>query len=431
MSTYAILSLVLVIVAIILGWKWNINIGATALMFAYIVGTFMMGIKPSVLRGYFPVNMVFTLSTVTFFYGFAAQNGTMTWLAQKVTHASAKHPIASPIVVFFAELVLGMISGPDSAVVFMGPILYGVAREMGLSLTYTTVLIASGCSAGGLFLYGQGGAVIAGIMEGLGLAEDVITSYGWVICLAEIVVFFIIFMGAYFIFKVYKVKEYNYKEPEPLNRQQKLTLTLIFIEMLYIFVPLLLNIFLKNDALKAWTGKFNIAFICASFGVIASILKCGDGKRIVKTFIPWSTIFMLIGVTILMGVATEAGMVDLLAGLLASLNNKHVIFLVLGLIAAIMSCFSGATTVVCPMLFPVALELYPKIGLKSPVMLLACIAVCAMTTGSTSPFSTGGALVISTPGADLQDEVFKKMIKIFVISVPVAAFLFFLASFLV
>ena len=140
---------------------------------------------------------------------------------------------------------------------------------------------------------------------------------------------------------------------------------------------------------------------------------------------------MLSGVTILMAVAKEAGMVEMLAEVVMTINNKHLIFFILGLFAAIMSSFSGATTVVCPMLFPVAMAIYEPLGLSSPAMLLADIAVCAMVTGSMSPFSTGGALALSTAGPDIQDTVFKKMVINFVIGVPAAAVMFLIISFFV
>lgn len=431
MSTYAILALVLVIVAIVMGFKWNINIGATCLLFAYIVGTFIMGIAPRTLIGYFPTNMIFTLSTVTFFYGFAAKNGTMQWLAQTVTYASRNHPILSPFVVFLATAVLGMISGPDAAMIFMGPILFGVAVEMGISLQYAALWICCSTSAGGLFLYGQGGAVINGIIDGLGVEAETGIAYSWAICGMEFLCFFIMYTIFFFVFKIYKMGKYSYDPPKALTRDQKLTLLLIVLEFAYVLIPTILKLFVTNAFITAWSSKINIGFICAGFGTIAAILKLGDAKSVVKTFIPWTTIFMLTGVTILMGVAREAGMVELLANLVLALNNKHLIFFALGLISAIMSMFSGATTVVCPMLFPVAMAIYEPLGMSSPVMLLACIAVCAMSTGSMSPFSTGGALVLSVAGPEISDTVFKKMITNFVIAAPSFAVMFLIISFLV
>lgn len=430
-TTYAILALVLVVVAIILGFKWNINIGATCLLFAYVLGVFVMGISPRDLIAEFPVNMVFTLSAVTFFYGFAAKNGTMQWLAQSFTYASRNHPVISPFVVFVSTMLLGMISGPDAAEVFMGPILFGVAIEMGLSLQYTVLLICCSASAGGLFLYGQGGAVIHGIIEGLGVEYNTGILYSWIICGMEMLCFFIFFLIVYLVFRVYKVEKYAYEPPKPLTREQKLTLLLIGLEFLYVLLPTLLKFFINSSFLEAWNAKINIGFVCAGFATIAAILKLGDGKNVVKTFVPWSTIFMLSGVTILMAVAKEAGMVEMLAEVVMTINNKHIIFFVLGLFAAIMSSFSGATTVVCPMLFPVAMAIYEPMGMSSPAMLLADIAVCAMVTGSMSPFSTGGALALSTAGPDIQDTVFKKMVINFIIGVPAAAVMFLIISFFV
>ena len=79
MSNEAIYGLVLaaVIIAILINWRLKINLGLVCLVFAYIIGCIVMGIRARDVVNYTPVSIVFQLAALTFFFSFPHQNGTL------------------------------------------------------------------------------------------------------------------------------------------------------------------------------------------------------------------------------------------------------------------------------------------------------------------------------------------------------------------
>ena len=58
--------------AIFLGYKTKINTGLFCIVFAYIIGCFVMGLKPKQVIGYWPTSTMFVILSVSLFYNFAA-----------------------------------------------------------------------------------------------------------------------------------------------------------------------------------------------------------------------------------------------------------------------------------------------------------------------------------------------------------------------
>ena len=56
--------------AIFLGYKTKINTGLFCIVFAYIIGCFVMGLKPKQVIGYWPTSTMFVILSVSLFYNF-------------------------------------------------------------------------------------------------------------------------------------------------------------------------------------------------------------------------------------------------------------------------------------------------------------------------------------------------------------------------
>ena len=68
-SIIIILSIAL---AIFLGYRTKINTGLFCIVFAYIIGCFVMGLKPKQIIGFWPTSTMFVILSVSLFYNFAA-----------------------------------------------------------------------------------------------------------------------------------------------------------------------------------------------------------------------------------------------------------------------------------------------------------------------------------------------------------------------
>ena len=141
--------------------------------------------------------------------------------------------------------------------------------------------------------------------------------------------------------------------------------------------------------------------------LLCAALKLGDEKKIIKNHIPWNTIVMVGGISMLMGVATVAGAVEFLSNWVSTSIPTFLVPGILVFIAGGMSFFSGAVTVVVPMLVPMVPSLSATTGLN-PVLLISCILIGSCCTGL-SPFSTGGSLLLSgVKDEQLRDKIFYK-----------------------
>lgn len=70
-----------IILAIALGYKTKINTGLFGMVFAYLIGTFMMGLKPGDVIKMWPISIFFVIFSISLFYNFAIGNGTLEKLA--------------------------------------------------------------------------------------------------------------------------------------------------------------------------------------------------------------------------------------------------------------------------------------------------------------------------------------------------------------
>ena len=99
MSTANIIILLSIVVAVALGYKLKINIGLFAIAFAFLLGCFLAGFSPSKVMNEWPLKLFFQMFTVTFFYAFAQQNGTLELIARNLVYSVRRIPWLIPIVI--------------------------------------------------------------------------------------------------------------------------------------------------------------------------------------------------------------------------------------------------------------------------------------------------------------------------------------------
>ena len=150
------------------------------------------------------------------------------------------------------------------------------------------------------------------------------------------------------------------------------------------------------------------------FAAILSVfLKLGDEREVIRK-IPMNTLILIAGMSMLLGVAKDAGMTDAIANIMSNSIPKALVPASLVGFAAFLSFFSSGTGVVCPLLYPMVEGLAANLGLN-PVMLFSCIFIGAMSS-SVSPFSTGGAMTIAgCPDMKVKDQLSTWMIPVAVL----------------
>ena len=123
-----------IVVTIALGYKTKINTGLFGMIFAYIIGTFALGLKPAEVIKMWPVSIFFVILAISLFYNFAISNGTLEVLSQHMMYRTRSFPKMLPLVIFFAATIIAALGAGFFAVMaFFGPITIILCRKTGLS----------------------------------------------------------------------------------------------------------------------------------------------------------------------------------------------------------------------------------------------------------------------------------------------------------
>ena len=107
-----VISLVLLLLAIILGFFRKTNVGLVSLLFALILGRLAGMNDASILKGFNP-NLFIKLMGVTFLFIVLTVNGTITLLAKKIVSLAGRNNFLIPILIYLMGAGLTM-CGPGS-----------------------------------------------------------------------------------------------------------------------------------------------------------------------------------------------------------------------------------------------------------------------------------------------------------------------------
>lgn len=381
-----------IIVAVVVGTKTKCNIGIAGLTLAFLIGTILMNKSITDVIGYFPYKLLFTMMVVTFFYGYASENGAIQGIASRLIYAARKKPQLLPIALYVATFIVSALgAGAAATPVFMSPIAFTLAGEMGFNPMLALLAVFLGSLGGGIQAWTSTGVMFRGIAANTlpeEQASSVIWSYGLTLVFAATAFFLIM----YFVFKGYKVTSANIEKPAPFNKDQKITLGIIFAMMVLIVVPVFCNMFLPNPVTKWFAAKFDIQVLSVIGVVVCSALNLAKTADVVKNKIPWTTIIMICGMSTLIGLAVDMGVADVIGGWLGGSIPKILILPMIALLAGLLSFVTTGPAVIFPLFIPMFPALADATGISAVAMTIALFA----GTGATgmSPFSQGGSMAL-------------------------------------
>lgn len=405
-----ILFLCAIILAIALGYRTKINTGFFGIVFAYIIGTFYLGIKPGDIIKMWPISIFFVILAISLFYNFAMTNGTLEKLAQHMLYRTRKVPKLLPFAIFIAATILAALGAGFFAVMaFFTPITMLLCRKTGLSPLIGALAVNYGALCGNNFMISPGGVVFIGLMNQAGY-EAVSYGFEFQIFLASFVVPIVV-LSLLILFNTRKKGNADVVEislPEAFNAVQKKTLALVVSMIVVVLIfPILHIIFPQVGLIKTLDKAIDVGLVAVVFAVLALLMNLGDEKEVIKK-VPWGTLIMICGVGMLISVAIKAGTVKLIAGFVTDTIPAPVVPIVMAAIGGFMSFFSSTMGVVTPALFPLVPNLAEASGIDAAV-LFSAIVIGAQAT-AISPFSSGGSLVLSTVSEEERVDMFGKLI---------------------
>ena len=410
--------------AIFLGYKTKINTGLFCIVFAYIIGCFVMGLKPKQVIGYWPTSTMFVILSVSLFYNFAAINGTLEKISGALLYTCRTFPGLLPYALLAVAIILSVMGATYFTVLaFLAPITLVICDESKMDKLTGAVAINCGALAGGNFPTSNLGVIFRGLADTAFEASPDVTAvetFGMEMKIFLFSVLFSLILVTIFRFGFKENrnigKGVTFKKPDAFTKDQKTTLTLMMLMMVIVLIfPLLQVLMPGNSAIKYISSKVDVGLVAIIFAVIALLLKLAPQKEAMAR-IPWNTIVMIAGAGMLIAVAVEAGTIDELSTWIGSNVPKPLVPIAFSIVGAIMSFFSSTTGVVAPALFPLIPNLAASAGLSSSA-LLACTVIGAQSS-AISPFSSGGSLILgSTPKEEDRNMLFNRLLMV---AVPIS-----------
>ncbi len=154
---------------------------------------------------------------------------------------------------------------------------------------------------------------------------------------------------------------------------------------------------------------FHIGMAAFAGAVLLSLLRAADDSEAIKRM-PWGTILMVCGVTVLIGLLQRTGGMDIFANLLSSISTQATVIPVIAVVIGIVSAYSSTSGVVLPAFLPTVPGLVENLGGGNALGLASTMNVAGHLV-DVSPLSTIGALCIaSVPSGEMSRKLFNQLL---------------------
>lgn len=403
----AIISLLVLVIAIYIGFKRGINTGLVSITGAYILGFFVLEAneklgkdvalsdpagKFSTLVSGWPNSLFFILLGVTLLFGIAKVNGTLALIARKSARLAGGNRKLIPIIFFILATVIAAI-GPGNIAVcaLLLPIAMSVAHEERIGPLLMAGMVIAGSNAGGLSPLAPTGIIAVTLSEKIGLANmGMRIFYNMVIAQVIIAAVIYIILGG---FRLSSHSESARGAVEAFDGRQKATILVILLVVVAVIV------------FKAHLGLVGFAG-----ATILLLIRAADEKDSILS-VPWSTLLLVCGVGVLVNVVSIAGGITTLTDALSSFMNARTAAPIMTVIGGLMSSVSSASGVVMPTLIPTVPGLIEKLGANiTPTALVSAIILGAHVV-TNSPLSTLGALAMASAGDEVdRGKLFRELL---------------------
>ena len=392
-----LMSLIALLIAIVVSVTTSLNIGTLAIGLSLIVGSYIGGVKvPDIIKGY-PTSLFILLAGTTYLFAIAQTNGTLEKVTKYAVKAVRGNVAMLPIVLFFLAFGLSAMGpGQITIAALLAPPSMLLAAEVGISPLLMALVVGNGAQAGAMSPLAPPGIISASILGKIGL-----TDVGMVLWMNMLITHAAVSILAYFLFggiKLLRTKDAGQRESlrnlqvEPFNRSQIFTIA-------GVFVLIIGAVFFKVD----------IGMAGFLIGALLSLFRCVDEGKAIKAM-PWGTILMVTGVTVLVQLMSTVGGMDLFAALIAKMSTAYTVTLVAGFWSGLVSAYASTTGVILPAFLPMAKPLLQQVGGTDLMALLSSIIVCGFVV-DLSPLSTTGAVFIANcPPKEDKTKLFRNML---------------------
>ena len=377
MLTPALLALLALVAAILLSMTTRVNVALLSIALAWAIGVYAAHMKVDAVIAGFPSSLFITLAGVTFLFAIAKSNGTLDLLAHRAARLVRGNAGLLPLVFFALACMLSTIGpGAVASVALVAPIAMATGAKAGVPYLMTAIMVGTGANAGNLSPISAVGAMVDALLAKIGLA-----GHEWKVWAANFVAHLLVAIIAYLVFggvRLFRAGQ-TVKTTDavpPFERRHWLTIAVTATWMLLVIV-LRVNVGLA-------------AFAAGTLLVIAGVAE----ERDVMPRIPLDIIFMVTGVTMLIGVLEATGGMELFTGMIARVASPTSLNAVIAFVTGVISTYSSTSGVVLPAFLPMVPGLVRQTGGGDPLAVALSINVGSALV-DVSPLSTLGALCVA------------------------------------
>ncbi len=396
MSTAFISLLALLIIVIVSCFYTSLNPGLLALFAALLIGTFIENLSLGVILSSYPIQLLLLLVMMSMVFGVANENNTLKKVTDRAVRIINGKARLMPLLFFFLAFLLSALGpGNITAVALLAPVTLTMASRYKISPLLTSIMICTGANAGAFSPFAPTGVVATGLMKQIEVDSKLI----WVVFGGSALLQTVSAFGAYALY-LWRNKNTVYDTPEELSHESNVRFTVKNYSTLLIIAALILGVIVFDIQLLTM-ATFSALLMFA--------LKSGD-EETALTHVPWSTITMITGIAVLIGLVEDSGGLDLATSFIAATTDKGIINAVLATTTGIVSAFSSSSGVVMPAFIPLLPGLVEKMSLTNIVPLVVSVAVGSHMV-DVSPLSTLGALSIAAlPDKRQRNYVFRYLL---------------------
>lgn len=380
--------------AIVVSCISRLNVGLLALALAWFIGVYVGDLPLRDVTSAFPIDLFLTLSGVTLLFAQAHVNGTLDIVAHNAMRLCRGRVGVVPIMYFALGAALAS-AGPGNIATtgLLAPMAMATALKMRISPFLMAVMVGNGCNAGSLSPLAPTGIIVTGLMERIGLPGLELQTWAYNVAAHAIVAFggYFLFGGLQLLARADRV-EAEAEAAKSLDRHQVVTLGMIGV--------LILGVIL---------GGFNIGMAAFAGAVMLSLLRAADDGEAIRRM-PWGTILMVCGVTVLIGLLQTTGGMEIFSNLLSSIATQATVVPVLSVVIGIVSAYSSTSGVVLPAFLPTVPGLVENLGGGNALGIASTMNIAGHLV-DVSPLSTIGALCIaSVPSGDMSRRLFNQLL---------------------
>jgi len=380
--------------AIVLSCTTRLNVGLLALGLAWVIGVYVGDLSVREVTGGFPVNLFLTLAGVTLLFSQARVNGTLDIVAHNATRLCRGRVGMVPVMYFVLGAAIAS-AGPGNIATtgLLAPMAMATALRVGIPPFLMAIMVGNGCNGGALSPLAPSGIIVTGLMDRIGLPGLEVSTWLYNLGAHAIVAFsaYLMFGGWKLLGRKDQVTLAPDGEVSSLNPHQRLTLAIIGLLIVGV-------VFVGVD----------IGMAAFSAAVLLTLFRAADEQAAIKAM-PWSTILMVCGVTVLIGLLEQTGGMDLFSSLLSSAATPATIVPFIAVVIGIVSAYSSTSAVTLPAFLPTVPGLVENLVGSDPLALASTMNVAGHLV-DVSPLSTIGALCVASVPAEMSRRLFNQLL---------------------